>query len=71
LQAVGADLVTLIFGAAVLLVWAGLVESFLSQYHEPLIPYSFKIIFGLVELGLLTWLLGKSGAPARTPTPAG
>jgi uncharacterized membrane protein SpoIIM required for sporulation len=68
LRTVAPDLVTLIFGVAVLLVWAGLVESFLSQYHEPIIPYSFKIIFGLVELVLLSLLLGKSGA-AKSPEP--
>ena len=68
LRAVSGDLVTLIFGVAVLLIWAGLVESFLSQYHEPVIPYSFKIIFGLIELALLSLLLGKSGASAAPET---
>ncbi len=66
LRMVSRDLVTLIFGVAVMLIWAGLVESFLSQYHEPVIPYSFKIIFGLIELALLCLLLGKSGASAAT-----
>ena len=56
----------LMYGVAIMLVWAGLVESFLSQYHEPVIPYSYKIIFGLVELALLSWLLGKSGAGDAT-----
>ena len=62
LRAISKDLVTLIFGVAVLLIWAGIVESFLSQYHEPVIPYSVKISFGLVELALLAWLLAKSGS---------
>jgi len=66
LRLVSRDLVTLIFGVAVLLVWAGLVESFLSQYHEPVLPYSFKIIFGLVELVLLSLLLGKSGSSTES-----
>lgn len=44
------DIVSLIGGVAVLLVWAGIIESFLSQYHEPTIPYSLKIAFGIVEL---------------------
>jgi len=70
LRAVAPDLVTLIFGVMVLLIWAGFVESFLSQYHEPVIPYSFKIIFGLVELALLSLLLGKSGASDAAATPA-
>ncbi len=62
LRGVSRDLVTLIGGCAVLLVWAGFVEAFLSQYHEPLIPYSVKIAFGCVELILLAVFLGKSGA---------
>jgi uncharacterized membrane protein SpoIIM required for sporulation len=69
LRAVAPDLVTLIFGVAVLLIWAGFVESFLSQYHEPIIPYLYKIIFGLVELALLSLLLGKSGASDPSATP--
>jgi len=66
LRAVSQDLVTLIFGVGLLLVWAGFVEAFLSQYHEPVIPYSAKIAFGLVELVLLFLFLAKSGA---TPAP--
>ena len=53
LRAVVPDVVTLIGGVAVLLVWAGLIEAFFSQYHEPVIPYAFKIAFGFVELALL------------------
>jgi uncharacterized membrane protein SpoIIM required for sporulation len=62
LRAVGADLVTLISGVALLLVWAGFVESFLSQYHEPVFPYWAKIGLGLIELGLLSLFLFKSGS---------
>jgi len=47
-----------------MLVWAGIVESFLSQYHEPIISYGTKIVFGLVEAGLLTFYLGFSGRRA-------
>lgn len=47
------DVVTLISGVAIMLVWAGIVEAFFSQYHAPIIPYSIKIAFGMVELGLL------------------
>jgi uncharacterized membrane protein SpoIIM required for sporulation len=65
LRAVSQDLVTLIFGVAVLLVWAGFVEAFLSQYHEPVIPYEVKIGFGLIELVLLCAFLGKSGRDGR------
>ena len=55
------ELATLIGGVAILLVWAGLVEAFLSQYHEPVIPYTVKIAFGMAELGLLAVFLIGSG----------
>ena len=55
------DLVTLIFGVAVMLIWAGIVESFFSQYHEPVIPYGIKIAFGALELVLLVLFLSFSG----------
>jgi uncharacterized membrane protein SpoIIM required for sporulation len=72
LREVSNDLVTLIFGVAVLLVWAGLVEAFLSQYHEPIIPYSAKISFGAIELVLLVLYLTKSGrsAPVEGSAPS-
>jgi uncharacterized membrane protein SpoIIM required for sporulation len=51
------DLVVLIGGIAVLLIWAGIIESFLSQYHEPILPYAAKIGFGAVQLlGLIAYL---------------
>jgi uncharacterized membrane protein SpoIIM required for sporulation len=62
LRQVSPDVVTLIFGVGLLLVWAGFVEAFLSQYHEPIVPYAFKIAFGCVELILLGLFLAKSGA---------
>jgi len=62
LRAIGADLVTLITGVAILLAWAGLVESFLSQYHAPVFPYWAKIGLGLIELTLLVLFLLKSGS---------
>ena len=43
------------------------VEAFLSQYHEPIIPYSAKIAFGLVELVLLFLFLAKSGTTQAPP----
>ena len=61
LREVSPDVMTLIFGVGLLLVWAGIVESFLSQYHEPVLPYSVKIAFGLTELFLLTLFLSRSG----------
>jgi hypothetical protein len=65
LRQISPDLVTLIFGVGIMLVWAGFVEAFLSQYHEPIIPYWAKISFGAVELCLLALFLSKSG---RQPT---
>jgi uncharacterized membrane protein SpoIIM required for sporulation len=59
LRLLGPDLATLIGGVAVMLVWAGFVESFLSQYHEPVVPYAVKITFGCVELAALVWFLGS------------
>jgi uncharacterized membrane protein SpoIIM required for sporulation len=61
LRIISGDVVTLIFGVGLLLVWAGIVEAFLSQYHEPVLPYSVKITFGLVELVLLVMFLARSG----------
>jgi uncharacterized membrane protein SpoIIM required for sporulation len=67
LRAVASDLVTLVGGLAVMLVWAGIVEAFFSQYHEPVIRYSTKITFGVVELAALILFLGLSGKPRETP----
>ncbi|EEF60989.1 stage II sporulation protein M [Pedosphaera parvula] len=64
LRAVSRDLVTLIFGVGLMLIWAGFIEAFLSQYHQPVIPYSIKIVFGCVELVLLYFYLSKSGKNA-------
>ena len=61
LQKILNDLVALMFGVAIMLVWAGLIEAFLSQYHEPVIPYSAKIGFGVMELIALSIFLGLSG----------
>jgi uncharacterized membrane protein SpoIIM required for sporulation len=55
------DLVTLIFGVALMLIWAGIIEAFFSQYHEPVIPYAVKIGFGVLEIGILILFLCKSG----------
>jgi uncharacterized membrane protein SpoIIM required for sporulation len=69
LRQVSRDLVTLIFGVAILLTWAGIIEAFLSQYHEPAVPYSFKIAFGCVQLVLVVVFLSKSGRPRSAARP--
>ncbi|MFH1147535.1 MAG: stage II sporulation protein M [Pseudomonadota bacterium] len=61
LKEISKDLVTLIAGVALMLIWAGLVEAFLSQCHEPAIPYPLKIGFGLAEVLYLLWFFGLSG----------
>jgi uncharacterized membrane protein SpoIIM required for sporulation len=61
LRKISADLTTLIFGVAVMLIWAGIVEAFFSQYHEPVLPYEVKIGFGILELALLVLFLARSG----------
>ena len=61
LREVAFDVVTIVFGVALMLVWAGIVEAFLSQYHQPTLPYSLKIAFGAAELGLLVVFLARSG----------
>ncbi|MDO8544311.1 MAG: stage II sporulation protein M [Opitutaceae bacterium] len=66
LRAAAPDVVTLCFGAALMLVWAGFVEAFLSQYHEPVLPYVVKIAFGVVELAALAWYLSRSGRERGT-----
>jgi uncharacterized membrane protein SpoIIM required for sporulation len=70
LRDISGDLVTLIFGVGLMLVWAGFIESFLSQYHEPVIPYAAKITFGLIELGLLGLFLSRSGRKPGADGPA-
>ncbi len=60
-RAVSHDLLAIAGGAAVLLVWAGLVEAFISQYHPPVIPYGLKIAFGACELAALVAFLGWAG----------
>ncbi len=67
LREISSDLVTLIGGVGVLLIWAGFVESFFSQYHEPVVPYAAKIAFGLLELLGLVLFLWKSGSKTRPP----
>lgn len=62
LRSVLPDVVTLALGAALMLVWAGIVEAFISQYHYPVLPYSLKIGFGLIELAALTYYLSRVGA---------
>jgi uncharacterized membrane protein SpoIIM required for sporulation len=55
------EILTLVSGVALMLVWAGIVEAFVSQYHYPVLPYGLKIAFGLVELSALSFYLLRIG----------
>jgi uncharacterized membrane protein SpoIIM required for sporulation len=61
LRAVIPDLAAIAAGAAGLLVWAGIVEAFVSQYHQPVLPYGLKISFGVLELLALSFYLSRGG----------
>lgn len=65
LRMVSADVLNLAATAAVMLVWAGIVEAFLSQYHQPVVPYDLKIAFGLIELMLLAFFFARAGQTSR------
>ena len=67
LRAIVPDLCTLIATAALLLVWAGIIEAFFSQFHEPALPYAIKIAFGISELILLVGYLSLGGRASRNP----
>jgi uncharacterized membrane protein SpoIIM required for sporulation len=67
LRHISNDLLTLIGGVALLLVWAGIIEGFLSQRHEPEIPYIAKISFGIIELIGLCYFLSRSGRKPNEP----
>lgn len=58
LRRVQSPVCVLIGGVVALLVWAGLIESFFSQYHAPILPYSVKITFGVIQMaGLIAYLM--------------
>lgn len=63
LRELGPSLFTLIGGVSLMLVWAGFVEAFVSQYHQPVLPYWIKISFGTLELILLIVFLGRRIPP--------
>jgi uncharacterized membrane protein SpoIIM required for sporulation len=65
----------LVAGLAMMLVWAGLMEAFFSQHHEPVLPYGFKVAVAAAELTLLTiylLLIGRReiGTDARSSVPS-
>ncbi len=70
LRASSDTLVSLVAGLSAMLIWAGLVEAFLSQYHAPVLPYGLKIAFGVIEGALLvSWLLLAGDRASRPQGP--
>jgi uncharacterized membrane protein SpoIIM required for sporulation len=61
LRAMRHDVIALSAGFAIMLVWAGIVEAFISQSHRPVLPYGAKIAFGLVEASALAAYLLLAG----------
>lgn len=60
-RAVSGDLFAIAGGAAAMLVWAGIMEAFVSQYHQPVLPYALKITVGICEMLALIGFLGWAG----------
>lgn len=68
-RAIRSDLLVLVGGIGCLLIWAGLIEAFFSQHHEPALPYALKIAFGGGQLVLLFLYLGLAGRRPGTSKP--
>ena len=64
------DVATLAAGLALMLVWAGIIEAFVSQLHEPVIPYWSKIAFGCVEFIVLVVFAAFAGREPSDPEKA-
>ncbi len=54
-------LVVFLVCVVIMLFWAGGVEGFLSQYHEPVLSYNLKIMFGVAEGLALVAYFGLMG----------
>lgn len=67
LREIRGDLVILIVGVGIMLIWAGIVESFFSQYHAPVLPYSVKIAFGTIQLAAVFYYFSTVGRGVERP----
>ena len=56
-KAILGELLTLCGLIAILMFWAGIIEAYFSQYHEPVLPYWLKISFGSLQFMGLVWYL--------------
>ncbi len=68
LRKVSPVLVTLAGGIFLLLVWAGILEANLSQYHEPALPYWLKVAIGAAQLTALIAYLSLAGKRSKEGT---
>ncbi len=51
------DIGLFMLAIVVMLLWAGVIEAFMSQVHEPIVTYQSKIMFGILEgILLISWL---------------
>ena len=55
LRRISTHVLTLSLAVVLMLSWAGFVEAFISQYHQPVISYNVKIGFGILELMVLIY----------------
>jgi len=55
LRRISPDILILSLAVVLMLSWAGFVEAFISQYHQPVIPYDVKIGFGALEWIVLVY----------------
>ena len=62
MRSIRPDLLRFMGGVVGLLIWAGIIEAFFSQYHAPILPYSVKIAFGLIQSVLLIVYLMFAGS---------
>lgn len=67
LRGVLPDLVAILALVVGLLAWAAIIESYLSQHHEPALPYGLKIGLGLLEGALLAGFLLRAGRGREAP----
>jgi uncharacterized membrane protein SpoIIM required for sporulation len=68
MQGIRQDVLRLLGGVVALLIWAGLIESFFSQFHAPALPYSVKITFGVIQSILLVLYLRIAGRTSGEPS---
>jgi uncharacterized membrane protein SpoIIM required for sporulation len=53
LKLISKDITALIILIIILLIWAAIIEAYISLHHDPVIPYKIKIIFGTFQFLLL------------------